>query len=263
MKRRLVIISTIVVIILFIVSIGLLRLPVASEQQPVLVIRLDDIQDYAFREAQLFLLNESIVNDIPLSLAVITGIFGDDGEVVDKVRRAVGSGSEVAVHGWKHEDFSKLTYHQQVELLRMSRNRINELFDIEVRVFVPPMFHFNEETIMAMADESYDIISTLTDFDQPGYILNVKSLPATVELSLLSNGIWTMKKFASIKTEISKSVGKYGYAILVTHPQEFIEDGKLNEMNVKQFQDMVRKLGNRYSLKTLNELGCLDMKSAQ
>ncbi len=263
MKRRLVIISTIVVIILFIVSIGLLRLPVASEQQPVLVIRLDDIQDYAFREAQLFLLNESIVNDIPLSLAVITGMFGDDGEVVDKVRRAVGSGSEVAAHGWKHEDFSKLTYHQQVELLRMSRNRINELFDIEVRVFVPPMFHFNEETIMAMADEGYDFISTLIDFDQPGYISNVKSLPATVELSLLSNDTWTMKKFASIKTEVSKSVGKYGYAILVTHPQEFIEDGKLNEMNVKQFQDMVRKLGNRYSLKTLNELGCLDLKSAQ
>jgi len=67
-----------------------------------LVLRVDDIQDYAFREAQLFLLNYAAGNHLELSLSVISGMFGEDIELLKAVQVAVGSGSEVSVHGWRH-----------------------------------------------------------------------------------------------------------------------------------------------------------------
>ncbi len=55
------------------------------------------------------------------------------------------------------------------------------------------MFSFNEDTIIAMYEEGYNIISTFTDYSESGLISNVLSLPATIELSDYSNGTWNMK----------------------------------------------------------------------
>jgi len=242
-------------ILLGLTPVAIIKTSIENREPPSLVIRVDDIQDFAFREAQLFLLNESVINHVPLSLAVIAGMFGEDREVVQTVKLAVSLGSDVAVHGWKHEDLAKLSFREQVALLFQSRSRIKEILDFDTRVLVPPMFSFSEDTMAAMHEEGYNIISTFADLSEPGSISKVISLPATVELSDYSNGTWEMKSSDSVKAEVSRSIQKYGFAVIVTHPQEFLTDGELNQVNVELYRALLRTLKEDYSFKTLEALG--------
>jgi len=242
-------------ILLGLTPVAIIKTSIENREPPSLVIRVDDIQDFAFREAQLFLLNESMINHVPLSLAVITGMFGEDSEVVQAVELAVSLDSDVAVHGWKHEDLAKLSFREQVELLSQSRSRIKEILDFDTRVLVPPMFSFNEDTVAAMHEEGYNIISTFADLSEPGSISKVISLPATVELSDYSNGTWKMKSFDSVKAEISRSIQKYGFGVIVTHPQEFTAGGELNQANTELYRTLLMTLKENYSFKTLERLG--------
>jgi peptidoglycan/xylan/chitin deacetylase (PgdA/CDA1 family) len=225
-----------------------------NPEPPTIVIRIDDIQDYAFKEAQLFLLDESQTHKVPVSLAVIAGMFGEDREVVQKVKLSVRSGSEVAVHGWKHEDLAKLSYEDQVQTLAESRRRIKEILDVDTDILIPPMFSFSEDTVAAMRQEGYKIISTITEYVEPGSIRGVVMLPATVELSDYANGIWKMKSLGSVLAEVSNSVRQYGYAVIVTHPQEFTEDETLNKANVELYRDMIMTLKDSYSFGTLESI---------
>jgi len=160
-------------------------------------------------------------------------MFGEDREIVQTVKLAIGFGSEVAVHGWEHEDLAKLPYKEQAAVLFQSRSRVKEILGLDTTVLVPPMFSFNEDTMVAMHEEGYNIISTFADYSESGLISNVISLPATIELSDYSNGTWNMKSLDIIEAEISMSIQKYGFAVIVTHPQEFIADGGLNQVTTE------------------------------
>lgn len=236
------------------VSIAVVMTSKENGEPPPLVIRVDDIQDFAFRDAQLFLLDESTANEVPLSLAVIAGMFGEDREVVQAVKLAVSRGSDLAVHGWEHEDLSKLSFEEQAALLSRSKSRIQETLYFNTAVLVPPMFSFNEDTVAAMRQTGCNIISTYTDISQPGSFSGVLSLPATVELSDYANGVWTMKSLDAVKSEIAKSVQRYGFAMIVTHPQEFMADGKLNQASTESYRALLSALKEDYIFTTLSNL---------
>ena len=109
--------ATVSVILLSMMGVGILNNSIEEDETPVLVLRIDDIQDFAFKEAQLFLLQECIANNITPSLAVIAGFFGKDEELVQTVKLVIGSGGNIITHGWKHEDLSTLPVKEQAELL--------------------------------------------------------------------------------------------------------------------------------------------------
>ena len=242
-------------LLVVVIAVAAATTAAGREEPAAIVIRIDDIQDYAFKEAQLFLLDVSATSEVPVSLAVIAGMFGEDTELVKRVKLSLNSGSEIAVHGWRHEDLATLPFEDQVRLLSKSRNRIGQTLDVDTSVLVPPMFSFSEDTVAAMRQEGYSIISTTKDYVEPGLISEVVSLPATVELSDYANGIWKMKSLDSVVAGVSDSVQKYGYAVVVTHPQEFTEDVKLNQVNVELYQDLIDTLKDTYSFETLESIG--------
>ena len=79
-------------------------------------------------------------------------------------------------------------------------------------------------------------------------------IPATVELSDFSNGIWSIKSSDLIQEEITKSIQQYGFAVLVTHPQEFMENEGLNQVAMEFYQMLLINLKENYSVKTLQQL---------
>lgn len=243
-----------IVILPAFISVMIFNKSVENREPPAIVIRVDDIQDFAFREAQIFLIKENIINQVPFSLAIIAGMFGEDSEIVQTVKLAISSGSEVAAHGWEHEDFARLLFDEQVSLLGKSRSRIKDTLDFDVKVFVPPVFSFSKDTIAAMHEEGYSIISASTEVGEPGSVSDIISLPATVELTDFSNGTWIVKSPRSVKAEISRSVQKYGFAIIVTHPQEFMMEGELNKINTQLYRALLSDLKKSYSFTTLERL---------
>jgi len=239
------------------IPVAILKAPAEKREPPPVVIRIDDIQDYAFREGQVFLLTESMTADIPVSLAVIPGEFGEDLGIVQMVKLAVGLGSEVTVHGWEHEDLASLSAEEQAALLGLGRGRLAEVIGCDSKVLVPPMFRFNEATISAMQQAGYEIISSFIDVSYPGLYSGVKSVPGTVNLSQYSENdlTWNMKTTDAVEAEIAVSVEKYGYAVIVTHPQEFLVAEALTEANVALYRALLVALQEHYCFKTIKELG--------
>jgi peptidoglycan/xylan/chitin deacetylase (PgdA/CDA1 family) len=228
--------------------------PVESREAPPVVIRVDDIQDFAFKEGQKFLFDEGLQNNIPLSLAVIPGAFGEDQEMVEMLKLVTSGNSEVTVHGWMHENLAAFSYEKQLELLGQSQERIVQVLNHSPTILVPPMFSFNKDTLSAMSETGYGIISSFTNSAKPGIISKVRSVPGTVNLSDYGDNTWTMKDRDSLQTEISGSVNKYGFAVIVTHPQEFMVEEELDPGKVQLFQNLVNFLKEGYTISTLSEL---------
>jgi len=232
-----------------------------TPQNRFIIIRVDDIQDFAFRDAQLFLLKQSTETNVPLSLAIIAGMFGEDTEILDAVQSAVASGCEVGVHGWKHENLTKLSMTEQMNVLFQAKNRIKDLLGIDTQLLIPPMFSFNTNTISAMRHESYRIISTCRDFHEPSNISGITNVPATVELSTLVNDAWQMKSVDAINAEVENSVELYGYAAIVTHPQEFLSNGQINQAASESYINLLAKLSETYKFTTFEKLNLPNLQS--
>ena len=255
MKKLIVFLTTCTIALLCFIFINLpAGNPVENRATPLVVLRVDDVQDYAFKEAQLFLLSESIKDEIPLSLAVIAGYFGEDTELVEQVKLAISSGSEATVHGWEHEDLAQHSLEEQIRILSDSKKCIQEKLNYDTQILIPPMFSYNEDTLKAMQKENYNLLSTCADLSSPGYTSNVLNIPATIELSDYANEIWDMKNYQDVEVEVSRSITKYNYAIIVTHPQEFITDGELDQANVETYKSLLKTMKNSYSFTTLKNL---------
>ena len=53
---------------------------------------------------------------------------------------------------------------------------------------------------------------------------------------------------------IDTSIDEFGYAILVTHPQEFLTNNKLNPNVVNQFEKILSEISKNYRFITINNL---------
>jgi peptidoglycan/xylan/chitin deacetylase (PgdA/CDA1 family) len=253
-KRRFVVSTVCLAMLIGILPLGILKNTSGHTILQPVVIRVDDIQDYAFKDAQLFLLNKGIADRIPLSMAVITGAFGEDKDIVAAAKLAA-AGSDIASHGWKHENFSDLSLDEQSGLLAQSKQKIRDIFNVEATVFIPPMYKFNGDTLTAMSGNGFTLISTYTQNAEPGLLSGIISLPGTVQLSTLDGEIWNIKSAASLQDEISAGVNEYGFAVIVTHPQEFLTDGKLDPLKTAIYDDLLVQLKKKYTLTTLSQLG--------
>ena len=226
-----------------------------NNNPPVVVIRIDDVQDYAFKKGQLYLLDHSQQNNYPLSLAVIPYYFGHDTQLVRQIKQSITKGSEIAVHGWAHENLSSYSYEEQKTRLTHAKQTLQEVLNLDATVLVPPMFMYNNDTVTAMDQTGYTIVSGLTEFHTPQWVSqNVQSIPATIELCDFSNNSWVMKEPSEVISELKTSIQNYGYAIIVTHPQEFMTDLELNPQNTKKYEELFTEISKEYSFCTIENL---------
>ena len=225
------------------------------------VFRLDDIQDYYLNRIQLALMNLFLEKNQSLSLGLIANAFGNDSSVVNEVHKGFDAGKfELASHGWNHENFSKLSERDQVDLLNKSNERIHKLFGIRLLTFIPPEFEFNNATLDAMRQLGVKIISSdhwfYSDKKQSHLVTNITfsnntaydkifHFPNTVEYSdfVLNKSKtppveqWNTHPVELLLARINNSISAHGYAVVTIHPQEFAitQNGELtNVLNVTE-----------------------------
>lgn len=253
-KTKILILILSLILITGLLSITVIQITPANKSARPIVIRVDDIQDFAFKDAQLFLLQEIANKNHPLSLAIIMGMFGEDSELRTAVRSAIDCGCEVGVHGWKHENLTGLSMPTQMGILFQAKTKTKDLLDVTPILLVPPMFGYDDNTITAMQHESFSIITTCTDYHEPTTISDITNIPATVELSTISDKIWRMKHIDIVKTEVEESFESYGYAAIVTHPQEFLSNGQLNQTRMSTFKSLIAELAETCQFTTFEDL---------
>jgi predicted deacetylase len=225
-----------------------------SANKPPIVLRIDDIQDFAFRDAQIRLMEISINDQIPVSWSVIPSQFGKDDQVLQLVKKELDQGSEVTIHGWAHEDLSALPLEEQEILLAQSQSTIQNLLSVDVKILVPPMFAFSDNTVLAMKKTGFAVVSSYVDIVKPGLIANVESIPGTVTLSDLSENRWIIRDYDGVQKDIADSVKQFGYAIIVTHPQEFIDENEVNDEKIDEFRTLLLDLKQDYRFAVISNL---------
>lgn len=156
-----------------------------SDQKCKVVFRFDDYQlkSIPFYDSLLIVFEK---NRIPLCLGIIpfdkNGSFYNDlnQEQLDDFKTRIRNNEiEIALHGYNHKDndlqkvsflknvsmseFSGLSYSAQYTKLKLAKESIDSLLDIDVNVFIPPFNTYDENTLKALESLKFEIISANID----------------------------------------------------------------------------------------------------
>lgn len=183
-----------------------------------------------------------------MTLGVVSGLIGEDQRVTNRIEYGVNLGIfEVALHGWLNENFSRMDYPHQLDLIQRGKNKLESVFpDTTVVTFIPPMNEFNNNTLKACKDAGIQFISgtVLPHFPESGNTL--KHFPETVQTAdYYSSGTgsnWTPFSSEGIIESIKDSLEKYSFAVVTLHPQQFYTwaDGSPEVIDTELFNDLVR-----------------------
>jgi peptidoglycan/xylan/chitin deacetylase (PgdA/CDA1 family) len=206
------------------------------------VFRLDDIQDYWLKPAQFAAMDQFAERNQSLTLGIIMDSIGNDSEIVNKVREGSNSGLfELAVHGWNHTDYTKLSEEEQRNSMYESNRKMSALFGKASEVFIPPLNSFNNDTINAMKQVDMKIINANeSSFDElelngnnnnesrtlssdPIQSKEITYMPSTIALRYYYGGGFEENSIQDIFNNATQSIDANGYAVIVIHPQDFMK----------------------------------------
>ena len=197
------------------------------------VFRVDDIQDYFHDNAQLAIMNQFILKNQSVSLGLIMHDFGDDYNVRHKVMEGYKKGSfELDLHGWDHVDYNNLSENAQQESLSLANGKMSDIFGGPSQIFIPPYNSFNNSTLNVMQKLGLRIISAEPDLDPGPYFVadglsnytdnyNIYHLPQTTQFNTFEGDNLIKVPINDIINNATKNISRYGYAIIVMHPEYF------------------------------------------
>jgi peptidoglycan/xylan/chitin deacetylase (PgdA/CDA1 family) len=242
------------------------------------VFRMDDIQDYWLKSAQLATMNQFLSKNQSLTLGIIMDGIGNDTEIVNKVREGSNSGLfELAVHGWNHTDYTKLSEEAQRKSLEDSNRKMMELFGKRSEIFIPPLNAFNDDTINAVQLANMTILdANSSSFEELQLKGDSESqtlssvqiptkdffyMPSTISFKDYYQDQPIKNSVQDIFNNVSQSISANGYAVIIIHPQDFvkIENGTLTEtLDENEINDLSRlidlMLSNNIGLGSLSEV---------
>jgi peptidoglycan/xylan/chitin deacetylase (PgdA/CDA1 family) len=248
------------------------------------VFRMDDLQDYWIRTAQITAMNLFLSKHIPLSLAIIMNSIGNDSQVVDKIREGSKGPNalfELTLHGWDHVNYADLSEKEQADTLKKANDKMLQLFGNKSNIFVTPYGSFDADTNKAMNNVGVHILSAeLVNEEQSDrnasisyansdsiskipYVPNnnnnnnraisygqnptsglVYHFPAMSFFYEHEDGSPAIKTpIQQILVETKNNIQKYGYSVILFHPQDFVErDDKGNliasRINMSEVNDL-------------------------
>jgi len=240
-----------------------------------IVFRMDDIQDDWLNSAQVAVMNLFVSKNQSLSLGSIMHIMGNDSKIVDKVKEGFHKGLfELDLHGWDHINYTKLNENQQRDSLSKANAKMERLFGAKSIVSIPPYDVFNNDTIKAMGELGIKIISSgpaeEDSFDQNRTIFvangtrattttthdnnkgpinkstTIYHLPATIFFKSFDNNKWVKTPLKDIIGNVSRNIARYGYGVIVIHPQDFAKSVNAttfsNSIDQKEVLDLSKLL---------------------
>lgn len=171
----------------------------------VLTFKMDDVQDFWQSEKQRSILSLHIRNKIPIKIAVIAGIFGQDAYLMETIKEGISKGVvEVQNHGWDVMRIKNRSYLEQLQNISNANLRIQELLDVFPTEFVPHELAYDGNTVKTL-----DHLNMTLAIDEPQHVFVTDYI----------NDEWTPFDLDSILKSIRVKVESYGYAEIYLHFQ--------------------------------------------
>jgi glucose/arabinose dehydrogenase/peptidoglycan/xylan/chitin deacetylase (PgdA/CDA1 family) len=230
------------------------------------IFRLDDIQDGYLDAEQIKIMDLFLSKGEPLSLGLVMHNFGNDTSILNKISEGYKKGLfELGLHGWEHKNYSSLSEQEQKSSLYKANERMQTIFGKKSDIFIPPFNKFNNDTLDAIKELGIRIISSSImdqyrfDLGSSIFISNAKKqnsstpqviyyLPYTTDFKDFIGRSQIKFPIEVVAKNIDANIEKYGYAIVLIHPQSFIkldqsghfisEDADKSQMNMKDTKDL-------------------------
>ena len=221
-------------------------------RRPCVAFRLDDVQDLYHNEIQMSIIDTFREENAKLTIGIISNSFGKDSMLLNRIKNSTrgkdNSVIRVASHGWDHIDMTKTKKEDQSLMIKLSKQKIYNLLGINPLVFIPPFDLFNKDTIVALQENGMPYLSSSVKHDPPPYGSQNSvpyHFPMTVSTGyVFFNKYWYDVSNAGIMTRIHKSIRKYGYAIILMHPQQYLQKKKSSNGHEIILQQKLTKLND-------------------
>jgi peptidoglycan/xylan/chitin deacetylase (PgdA/CDA1 family)/3D (Asp-Asp-Asp) domain-containing protein len=214
------------------------------------IFRMDDIQDYWLESGQITPMDIFLSKNQSLSLGLIMNSTGNDSKIINKVKDGFDRGLfELALHVYNHVDYTNLTEEEQRKSLEMANAKLDSIFGIKTLIFIAPDGTFNNDTIKAMEQNGINVLGSAVysenAFDGGKSIFNASNIskirsnmttdkqqqqqpsvfhvPESVSFEDYKDGKWIKNSINSLIGNVTNYINKYGYAVIVIHPQDFVK----------------------------------------
>lgn len=214
--------------------------PVNKEiKTKIAVLRVDDIQAFAWTNISERIINDAESRKIPLVLGVIPKDLKKDGDFYKFLRKR-RCHFEIAQHGWEHNvgddgvtpEFRGKTKKQAFEMIAKGKKIIETFSREKVLTFIPPNNEYSEGTREALKDAKIPFVSSegkeYFDVDTSVYNYDTDSL-ITVD-----------KIISDCENEFMES----NLCVIMAHPQDFSDGSSLNEEKYKIYTELLDKFQN-------------------
>jgi hypothetical protein len=224
------------------------------------IFRIDDIADYDDVEASLEVMDLFLSENQSLNLALVISNLGSNQEIVDKLADGHKKGLfELVAHTWGPGPFNGTGYDAQKNRMTMIAEKTQYIFGRSVNVFVPPYAPFDNDTLHVMKEIGLKVISTAEGVDNkfPIYVANgsdlkdsygIYHLPGTARFVDHSKDPERKVPVPEVIQSINNSIAKYGWAVVVLHPQDFkniSDEGRpTKEVNSSALDDLATIIDN-------------------
>jgi len=170
-----------------------------------------------------------------------------DPETAGRLTGAVRSGLvEVALHGFAHRDnaiaprspgseseFRGLGYSSQLRMLSVGKATLESLYHVGVTTFIPPWNSYDENTLRALEDLGFDMVSSSSatyGIADSGGFQRLRFLPYTCMIGRLREAV----EFARIASDPDPII------IVLVHPFNFVEyDRDRGRFSRQSFDDLL------------------------
>jgi predicted deacetylase len=216
------------------------------------VLRVDDIQAYTWRETSMRMMSDAESRGIPLTLAIIPVGLLDDTELVAFLKTHACK-HEYGLHGWDHgihlggghAEFEDLSKQEAMDKIERGMNVLKGVTDDPVRTWVPPLNVHSSGTVEALNELGFTHISTegkkKFDYDASTYSYD--------EHVLIAPDVVGQKCEEAFTTQT--------YCIIMLHPQDFADGPTHNEeLYQKYYISLIDALKAKgYSFARFEDLG--------
>ncbi len=215
-----------------------------SPNENVIVLRLDDVQGYAWRDLSINIIDTVLSYNMSITLGVIPDrVYASDNILRHYLlEKSYDSRIEIAQHGFRHSEneFLYLNKSEAERLTSLGYNEIVTTLKVKPVTFIPPYNEYNENTTLALSKLNFRIISGHRN--DTGVQSNIKIFGFDAETKRYDSN--ELIPVENIINECKISLKEKNICVIMIHPQDYYDIGKgtVNNSKYIEFSKLLTEL---------------------
>ncbi len=202
-----------------------------------IILRIDDIQAFAWRDISIKMVNEAFKRKMPVVLAVIPVGLEKDRKIVNYLKKNLCN-IEIAQHGWDNNiynnpdipEFGELNEKEAYERIIKGKKVLQKITKDPIITFIPPNNIYSSGTAVALEKTGFKIISN----EGSGYF--------DYTASTYDFEHHKLTKVTEVINECKEGLLRKNLCIIMLHPQDYATEGRLDEEKYKNYLKLLDEL---------------------